>query len=169
MKIRYRISLEDYSEAQKLMCKLVSAYSPVSATIILLVLCALIFLYFAYSPQSSPAWYFSLPVIAILLFYLIVCPIMRQFKVKKSYRDNPAFQRDIAAELTEERFSADDGAGATSSSTWDHFDRFLEGKRVFVFGGPSKVFTILSKATMTPDELAYVRATLQNRIQRQPS
>lgn len=69
-------------------------------------------------------------------------------------------QREFIADFHDDRFEVDDSAGARRSETWEHFDRFREGQRVFVIGGPSMLFTIISQEQMSEEEQSFVRQLL---------
>jgi uncharacterized integral membrane protein len=169
VKFSYRISLEDYQEAQRLIRKL---FAPWLRWIwwAAVALWVLISLFMLYANTQGPeklhaAWRNQLPLVVILAIYFLSQLLIR-FQVKRSYKRNSALHREISVDIDEQRFEADDGAGAKSISPWDHYDRFLEGKRVFVFSGPSKICLIVSKSNMTTEQATYVRHVLTASVHR---
>jgi hypothetical protein len=168
MQVRYRMSKEDYLEAQKLMRKLASPFFRYMNWVLRAILVASVFL-LLFTALNGKSQFESVflnlrPLLVILVFYFLLFPILLPFLASRAYRKNIFLQREITAKISEEGYEADDGAGANNSATWDHYDRFLEGKRVFIFGNPSRIFTIVSKAAMTQEEQQYFRTVLHERI-----
>lgn len=168
MKIRYRISSEDYQDAQKLILRFTYSYSAVRVLAIVLFAIAILLLTYAnvaMMPNSYNLW-LNLRPLLFLLACVLLFPLAYRFRAARAYRRNPTLHREISADLSETGYQAEDGAGAKSSITWDFYDRFLEGKRVFVLRSLSRTFTIVSKASLSDDEIANIRTLLRQSVKK---
>lgn len=96
----------------------------------------------------------------LLALYIFVLPAVLRVQATRAYRRDPALRREISVDLNEDHYDADDGAGARTSMTWDYYDQFVEGKRVFVLFRPSRICTIISKSSMNAEEVAEFRSLL---------
>lgn len=169
MTVRYRISLDDFREAQRLIFRLSGAYK------------FLLFLCFPFGifvvAQIGSMWHFradavrlnelwlnfrplDLIVIGIVIFWKIVRPM----QVKRAYVRNPNLRRDLTVDFQESGFRADDGAGNRSELQWNLFNRFVEGKRVFLLRTPGNIFHIISKSGMSGDQQDMVRRLLDENL-----
>jgi len=160
MQIKYRISLEDWREAQKLMRKSISSRrSKFADTAGIILLLMGIFIVGLCIAEVGNTW-IKVGIVAALLILPRFGRIYCSRVIDQRYNENPWIQRDLVADLHDDRFEVDDGAGAKRSETWDHYDRFREGKNVFIIGGPSMIFTIISKAQMSENEQSFIRELL---------
>jgi hypothetical protein len=171
MQWNQRVSLEDYREAQRLMVRmqrsliavLILKWVPVVffglAAVVLVSAC----LVMGNSEQLHSLLLNFRPLAFLVAFYFLG-HVLHFFRVRKAFERNPVMQRQTFAEIGESYLALNDGAGAQSSESWDHFNRFCEGKRVFVLGRPGRSFTILAKSAMNPDELAHIRRVLAAKV-----
>ena len=160
MKFAYHISLEDWREAQRLMgLSLRPSRSKLARGIRTILFLIIIFILGVSVAELGNIW-LKVGIVASLLILPRLGSIFFRYQIDQRYKQNPWMQREFIADLHDDRLEVDDGAGAQRSETWDHFDRFREGKRVFVIGGSSRIFTIISKAQMSEDEQSFVRQLL---------
>ena len=166
MKIRYRISPADFQEAQKLMRSRLlfpfwhtlfkwGARAGFVAVASFLIYAGLTKMPGVFNLGSNTTFF-----LILLALYIFVLPVVLRVQAARAYRRDPALHREISVDLNEDRYEADDGAGARTSMTWDYYDRFVEGKRVFVLRRPSRIFTIISKSGMRAGDLTEFRELL---------
>lgn len=110
-------------------------------------------------PRLDNLWLNLRPLLILLVVFLLM-PAFYPIFAARAYKNNPTLHREISVDFNEERYEADDGVGAKTSMTWDYYDRFLEGKRVFVIRSLSKTFAIVSKTGMSDEEVIYIRGLL---------
>lgn len=172
MKILYRISPADYQEAQRLIRRLslpiphlLAFIKWMAALLFAALVILLLFAKFRNTRAFNELWTNVRPFL-VLLLVVMVTPILLRITAARTYKRNAILHRNISVELNEAGYEAEDGLGARTALTWDYFDRFLEGKRVFVLRSLSKVFTIVSKSSMSAEDLTEFRALLMRRIVR---
>lgn len=176
MKFHSRISNADYQEAQKLIRilrvpfhKLRTFFWWVISAVLILTSTALIFLLVdAKLRNATNVNTISLNLIYVLPGTLIILmlPIFRRFAATRIYKKSPTLKRNISVEFDESGYEAEDGMGARAAFTWDYYDRFLEGQRVFVLRNISQSFVIISKSNMTAEEVVKFRGLLTRCIVR---
>jgi hypothetical protein len=173
MQVRYRISLEDFREAQALMRKLRRHYRVFRALLFvclappsLFVLTAPLLIWMnRQNPDKAHAtWAAVEPVLIVLGFVAVYWALLHPLRIKRAYARNPALHREITAEINETRFTADDGAGNRTEQMWNTYDRFGEGKRIFLIGTPGNIFSIVSKSEMRESEIQELRALLAGAV-----
>jgi energy-coupling factor transporter transmembrane protein EcfT len=165
----YQISLSDYQEAQKLIRRLAAPWSRWLRGLALfvygLMLLATLLIFVLARPKFHDAFLAIRPML-VFLTILILLPLLTRFQASRAYRKNPMIRRRISVSMDEEHYQAEDGEGTKSISPWSNFDRFAEGKRVFVIGSRSKIYSIISKSQMTDIDTAQVREVLSKAVPR---
>jgi len=165
MKIAYRISEQDYMDAQSLYLanlrpryrRFLRSLRPWVGALAVIINVA----YIVLVPERNLA----LSVIGFLIgFYLIYCShfAIRRF-VRRSYRNNPHYKHDFTADISESGVhvvtATDD-----SQSKWGSFVRFLESDRIFMLFYSELTFIIFPKRAFAPGETEQCRELLRSNI-----
>jgi YcxB-like protein len=165
MKIVYRISEQDFMDAQRLYLanlrpryrRFVRSLMPWIGALVLIIQIAYIILV----PERNLA----LSVIGFLIgFYLIYCghfAIRRS--VRRFYRNNLHYKHEFTADISESGVhivtAVDD-----SQSKWEGFVRFLESDRIFMLFYSELTFIIFPKHAFAPGEAEQFRELLRSNI-----
>lgn len=172
MKFRYSISAEDYQEAQKLIrgrlsIPLLQASLKWGSRVIFVVVAFfLVYAELTNMPGVSNLRSNVAPFLILSAIYIAGFPILFRILAARAYRRDPALHREISVDANEVCYEAEDGAGAKTSMTWNYYNRFVEGKRVFVLFRPSRICTIISKSGMNAEDVSELRALLTRCIVR---
>lgn len=171
MIVRYRINLEDFREAQRLIFKLSRAYKFVLFLCFPLGLFVLIQMVSMWqfrrdAAQLNQLWLNYRPLDVILIAILIFWKILRPIQVKRAYTRNLPLHRGLTVDFEESGFRADDGVGNRSELRWNLFDRYLEGNRVFLLRTPGNIFHIVSKSGMSSDQQEMLRGLLARNFEK---
>jgi uncharacterized membrane protein YbhN (UPF0104 family) len=158
MQLRYRISLDDYLEAQRLIWSLRFRRTTVWGIRAFLGLVAMVLIipwlllpWSARPNQIQILWQNDSPILTILAALLAYFLLIRPWTIRRAYLRNPDVRREINAEVDSTGLRAADDAGNRSEIVWSHFNRFTEGRRTFVLGTPGNIFHIVSKSGMDAD------------------
>jgi hypothetical protein len=158
MQLRYRISLEDYREAQRLIWRIrfhrrtVWGFRIFLGMVVLVLIAPWLMLPWSARPnQVQILWQNDLPLLIILAALLAYFFLLRPWTVRRSYFRNPELRREIHAAVDSAGLRAADDAGNRSEIVWSHFNRFTEGRRTFVLGTPGNIFHIVPKSGMDAD------------------
>jgi hypothetical protein len=122
MQLRYRVTLEDYREAHKLMCGLVR--SPLTkvmrwtgTALFTAVMIGTLLYEYSRVPGSPEDRTFGL-IVMVAVAVIALSAALRWFSarsVDRAYARDPVWQREFTADFDDQAVSFDDGLGATSS------------------------------------------------------
>jgi hypothetical protein len=161
MKLSYRISLEDYLEGQKLFWRMRPRWATFIWRLCVLALISslAVLTYYSIEDPDGSASAYLVPLL-IGLGVILLLRIVQYFRIRQAYRNDPTLRQEIFVDIDETHFEGTDRAGASGSSTWDYYDGFREGKRVFALRRRPNAVVTVPKSNLSPEELAYVRNTL---------
>jgi len=153
MHIDYEISEQDHAHAQRLATKN-SAFSRVALVVLpwlgLVILMCVIW----FGITQGFSWIF-LTGIAVGLFMLST-PFLAMANLHKSYIANPSLRGPLSLDVDDAGLHFR-GPTFESQVSWVHFSRFREDQSSFVvFQGP-KVFNMIPKRQLSPDQIAALR------------
>lgn len=172
MQFRYRITLEDYFEAQRLIRRIRGLHGLVWLLRLILILIgaaslfSLGYSYFRGPGELSATWQSVRPAVYLFCVALLFGWVVYPRQVKRSYRKNPMLQREISVNFDENRVRSDDGVGGASEFPWSHYDQFSEGSRVFVIRTTGNLFSIVSKGQMSTEEREALRSVLAKNLKK---
>jgi hypothetical protein len=165
MKLTYRISEQDYMDAQSLYLanlrpryrRFVRSLMPWVGAFVVIIEVA----YIVLVPERSLA----LLVIGFLIgFYLLYCghfAVRRYFR--RLYRNNPHYKHGFTADISEDGIhivtATDD-----SQSKWGSFVRFLESDKIFMLFHSEWIFIVFPKRAFAPGEVEQFRELLRFNI-----
>ena len=165
MKIVYRVSEQDYVDAQRLYLanlrpryrRFVRSLMPWVGALVVIVQVAYIILV----PDRNLAF----SIIGFLIgFYLLYCG---HFAVRRSarryFRNNPHYKHDFTADISENGVHVVTPTDDTQSK-WGGFVRFLESDRIFMLFYSELTFIIFPKHAFAPGEAEQFRELLRVNI-----
>jgi hypothetical protein len=166
MKISYRISREDYVDAQKLH----RAKSPrafvralVLAGKVLTGIGLLTILVLAAVGRDPRVWSNLAPLVFLLAAWAFVMLLWVPFNWRRSYAKDPRLQQEIAADISEDGIHLESPV-FDSKVKWGIFVRFLESDRVFVLYQTNRMFNLFPKAAFAPGEAEEFRNLLRRKL-----
>lgn len=162
MHIDYEISEQDYLRAQRLAFKK-SGQVPWTTKAIPWFGFFLLGLIGYYAVTQGVSWNF-LPGAAFALF-MVSAPVLTKGTIRKVYLKSPNLHGALSLDLD------DDGVhfrGATFDSRvkWEYFLSFFEDQDSFVMFTSARVFNIIPKRNLTPEQLVGVRDQLSSHIKK---
>ena len=161
MKLSYHISLEDYLEGQKLFWRMRPGWVTFIWRLCVLALISslAVLTYYSIEDPDGSASAYLVPLL-IGLGVILLLRMVRYFRIRQAYRNDPMLRNEIFVNIDDTRFEGTDRAGASGSSTWDYFDGFREGRRVFALRKRPNAVVTIPKSNMSSEALAYIRSTL---------
>jgi hypothetical protein len=110
----------------------------------------------------------SNPVLAMMLLALIAVAIFAVTYpgrcARRFYSTSPARDGLVHVWLTQDRVDVKAEAGASSSYAWNFYEKWCEGKRVFVLIAKGGQFQFLPKSTLTAEQLSELRTFLGSKL-----
>ena len=172
MKIRYRISLDDFQEAHKLMRKSQSRFRVFIVLVRLFVfgfsimgLALIADAQLTGTPDVHVLWR-NFSAFFLLSIYFLFRPWLLQINVSRLYKRDSTLHHEISTDFTDSGFETEDDAGNRAVIAWDNYDKFFEGGRVFVLRKVSRnYFVIIPKSNMSEQSVIELRSLFAGHLQ----
>jgi hypothetical protein len=166
MRISYRITREDFIEAQKLhLSKGASALTRAGRLIIrvLVVSIFVVLLALAFVIKDAKLWSSLEPLLFIDVFWAVVIWVWMPFNLRRTYARDRRLQDEITADITEDGIHFNT-AMSDSNLKWGLFVRVLESDRIFVLYRSRQLSNAFPKRAFGPGEADQFRELLRQKL-----
>jgi hypothetical protein len=166
VKISYRITREDYIDAQKLhrskspgaVVRAIRLGAKVLAVAIFLILLAWVLISGDRRLWPSLAPLFILGVLWALIFW-----VWAPFYWRRSYAKDRRFQQQFTADISEDGVHLE-SVDFDANLKWSIYLRFLESDRIFLLYQTDRMFNLLPKAAFAPGEIDEFRQLARRKL-----
>jgi hypothetical protein len=155
MRISYRITREDFINAQKLhRFKSPRAFlrAIVLGVKVLTGAGFLVLLVIAVVSGDRKLWSDLIPLIILLSAWSLVIWVWVPFSWRRSYAKDRRLLHEITADISDEGIHLESSV-FDSNMKWGLFVRFLESDRIFLLYQTSRMFNLFPKAAFAPSEI----------------
>ncbi len=163
MKITYRITADEYADAQRAHCSSKPSWrwrTRISIAVAVLLLAGSVAVTI-FDPEMGVM---MRPVVIILsIWFCLFLLRYGNFLWRWQYKKNDSLKRECTAEINDEGVTSSTEA-AHSEMKWISFIRWYEGKNVFLLYQQPRIFNIVPKRAFGPGELEQFRDLLQRKI-----
>ena len=159
MRILYRISREDFIDAQKLhRSKGHGAFARaiVIASKVLVVTAFLVLLILAAVTRDRKVWSNLAPLIILSVVWTLVMWVWLPFNWRRSYAKDRRLKHEITADISDNGIHME-SSDFDSNLKWGLFTRFLESERVFLLYQTNRMFNLFPKSAFTGGEIEEFR------------
>jgi hypothetical protein len=166
VRISYRITREDYIDAQKLH-RSKSPRAFVRAIVLLGKVLAgvgfLTLLVLAAVDRDRNLWSNLAPLIILLAAGALVMLVGVPFSWRRSYAKDPRLQHEITADISEDGIHLE-SSDFDSILKWGLYFRFLESDRVFLLYQTNRMFNLFPKNAFAPGEIEEFRELVRRKL-----
>lgn len=166
MNISYRITREDFIDAQKLhrskgasgVARAIGVGAKVlvgSAFLILIISAAI--------TRDRGVWSNMAPLIVLLVVWSLAMWIWVPLSWRRSYAKDRRLQHEFAASISEEGIHLQ-SADIDANLKWALYHRFLESDRIFLLYQTNRMFNLFPKSAFAPGEIDEFRQLVRRKL-----
>ena len=166
MRISYRITREDYIDAQKLhrsKGRRAVVRGFVVAAKVVVVACFVLVLVLAVVTKDRNSWSNLAPLLGLGVVWALLLWVWTPFSWRRCYAKDRRWQQQFTADISEDGIHLE-SVDFDANLKWTIYLRFIESNKVFLLYQTGRMFNLLPKVAFAPGEIEELRELLRRKL-----